>query len=308
MKYLCLIVAIMVVLCCFAGCAPSDAPIDVPYMDLPYETVLVGSVNDNSPVPLMGEPIWSGSSFQNDTAAREMTVTLFGESYTGSYDSSRNELWTSFVADYYECENGFSFAVESGTTRLVYLFAHAAYAPESALLPDVENAQEYALELAKERAAQLIEIEKYDIVLKTEPATVTIGDVQYEYCYYHVMLAKKVNGFSSMEYVSFKISSKGMVATYTAGERPGTFDTCNNVDCNVETINISTDYTMRKAGAPLSYYCREITYKDQKYVLTPTGEHGVYSKVSVEWEHSKSGEINIGNGNTFTKFGEKAVK
>lgn len=184
----------------------------------------------------------------------------------------------------------------------MYLFSHSAYL-EASQKTNIENAQEYAISYAKECAAQLIEIDKYDMILETDSPTTSMGDTSF----YYVMFLKKVNGFNSMEYISFKMSSKGVLATYTAGERPGTFDGCQNADCTAEMVDASVNYEMSKKGAPFSYYCDEVEFKNQKFVLTPSGEYGVYSKITVQWEHSKTEAIDQSGVMVFTKFGERTL-
>lgn len=289
----------VLIFCCFAAsCSPVD-----PLPSAPYETTVVDAANSEN-LKISGSPIWSGSSFQDQDAEKSISVNFLEESYTGNYKQSQIELWTSFTADYYESEAGVSFAIERGTQRMVYLHIYEAFSNQAMLLPDVENAREGAISYAKEHAAALIDIDEYEMTVEEE--VYTSGEVSCTF--YYVMFAKKVNEFLSMEYISFKISSKGQLATYTAGERPGTFKEGAFAECVTETVDESIWAAMNREGNEFSYRCKSIKQtRTPKFVLTPGGEYGVFSSISVEWEHNKKNKSEMGGYSVFTHFGEKSV-
>lgn len=82
-----LLIVLTISLC---ACSPANSePLEVPYIDIHYETVVVGGgSNSNSPIRLSGQSIWDNSSWQNEKALPEMTVSLFGETYIGKYQES----------------------------------------------------------------------------------------------------------------------------------------------------------------------------------------------------------------------------
>lgn len=294
-----------VAFCFLCGCAPADPePLEVPYMDIPYKTVAEGAFNDISPVePATVASPWVGSSFQNENALPEKTITFLGETYEGTYDRSYIDTYTSFTADYYDSDSAISFAVETGTDRIVSWQYMGVYSSLHIQKPDLENAEEFAVSYAREHAATVIDLARYEMSVSTDPPNVKVDNITF----YYITFEKKVNGFSSMDYISYKISSKGTLATYTAGERPGTFDGCENPDCTEEMIETSVKYEMSLQAAPISYYCKDVEYEWRLYVMRPDGQYGVYSRIDVYWQHSKSLEVSKSAERVFTKFGDRAL-
>lgn len=289
--------------CFLCGCAPADPePLDVPYIDIPYKTVAEGAFNDGFTAvePATMPTIWGGCSVPNEDALPKKTITFLGETFEGVYDRSYIDEHTSFIADYYDSDTAISFAIETGTDRIVSWQYIGVYTKWHTEKPDLENAEEFAISYAREHAATVIDLDQYEMSVSTDPPNVKVDNVTF----YYVTFEKKVNGFSSTDYISYKISSKGTLATYTAGERPGTFDGCENPDCTEKMIQTSAQYEMSLQGAPLSYYCKEIDYKWYLYLKLPDGQHGVYTRADVYWQHSKSLEVGKSAEMLFTKFGE----
>ncbi len=289
------------------GCSAAvDEPIVVPDMDIPFEMYSAGGFNHYCPVKILSEKrIESGGSsyFINEAAAPEKTVTVFGKTYTGRYDESIKFHWTSFVADYYYAEEGVSFAVETGTDRVVELLFFDAFSEEHDQMPELENQEELVVAYARELAATLENLERYEMFVMHD----TEGAVEGKPTYYYVSFRKMINGMRSMEFLSFKISSKGVMAMFTAGERRETFDKLDSTELTPENVDTCVQYTASKSGASCSYYCKGIKYDDQVVILTPQGEYGVVSTFTVDWEHSKTKETCQGIYRLFSKYGDRSV-
>ena len=105
------------------------------------------------------------------------------------------------------------------------------------MLPDIENHETECLRIAKEAAAQFINVDDYEIV-KDEPFeyTKTIEGKDYSLIRYSYTFIKKIDGINTNDRVIIKVNSKGLVQTIHIG-RINEFDKYKDYEVPMEKCN-----------------------------------------------------------------------
>ena len=156
-------------------------------------------------------------------------VSFNGETYTSEkYDYTENDYkyGSAMKRDYYYAGNGVSFAVESGTDRLVYFHQSFDIREETA------NGETPPLTIAQEIAKQYLgDLSSYDTKREFLYVSENGEDYATKYTY-----TKSVQGYSTTDFLSVTVTNSGKIESFSAGQI-GAFDSIEKI--NTEKVEES---------------------------------------------------------------------
>ena len=277
------LVMILLLSFCMTSCASEHF---VAYEE--YRSYNAGTTGNQFGIPMPAEiDYWQGGdSFDKEDMA-EQSCSVLGTQYVGSYSGSKNGQRRSYVTDYYDDEeSGVEFGLRSDTGELVYVnFMNSNFWDVIESLPDVEDPYKTALSLGTELAEEIVgDLTEYTL-FPEEPYT------NSRHTEYSITFAKKIQEYWSYDYITVRVSSKGMVMSATAGEI-GSFDhvTVNFDESAVEqSILERIDSIYQNSGVTVSR--NEIS--KHRVVLTPEGEVGIFTEA---WSYLTSDDADEETG------------
>ena len=265
------------------------------------ETYIISGTNSNSLQAVASENVWQSSYFSNSNVSKELQINIFGKSYFGQYEKSITRKATSYVTNYYRDGNGVEFGVMEGTNQLVYLnLMTPEYFDTEPYLQDVASPEAFAISCAKELATDVIEIADYEMSVSSYHSNVGENG---GYDSYLVTFAKIVKGFYSADYVTFRITAKGHLASFVAGEI-GAFDDFPHIESLDDSIKVSINMAIAMAEKQSAKVIENTQIDKQRLVRLPDGEYAIYSQISSVWKHENEKSRYSSGIDVITKIGE----
>lgn len=232
---------------------------------------------------------WQGSYFTKEKM-KDKTCTIGGVSYTSSYSKSIISLGDSYTTDIYKNENYFEFDFRSDTGELVgYQLTNQAFYDTEPYLPDVSNPQETAIAMATNIASEYINIEEYTRIDKEPSLRYYEKDgTTYEMAYYKVLFVKEIHGFVSTDFIQVNVTSKGHLVSVSMGDLHAFDDIV--LDFDVNKLNQSISEKIQAINTEKNYTLKEMHIEEQKIMLTPDQDVGVYSVVTFDFTYPSGDE------------------
>ena len=157
------------------------------------------------------------------------TIAFNGKDYTSTrYMNTENDYryGAAIKRDYYYARDGVSFAVESGTDRLVYFHQSLDIREETA------NGETPPLTIAQEIAKQYLgDLSSYDTKREFLYVSENGEDYATKYTY-----TKSVQGYSTTDFLSVTVTNSGKIESFSAGQI-GAFDSIEKI--NTEKVEES---------------------------------------------------------------------
>ncbi len=135
-----------------------------------------------------------------------------GQIYMGTYQETFYAATSSRAADQYRTEDDCRFALkEGGALQSINFYTRDGWREEQDALPELENAEQYAIQEAERIAKQYIEnLEDYQrIVTLTET---------YSHNYYNVRYVRMFGQYESSDRVEVNITTKGRLYSVKIGD------------------------------------------------------------------------------------------
>lgn len=233
---------------------------------------------------------WDGLYFQTD-CPKELSRSILGETYYGTYRDSTYEKLDSYVTDIYECESGEEFGVRHDTGEPVYLnLMTADFFETEPLLDDVPDAEEAAIALAKETARQFLpDYDEYEMTVDEPKPYVNDKDGQeYRMTFYFINFIRIAAGYNSSDFMTVKVTSKGHLASLIVGDT-GAFSG-KELSIDKAKVDKSIEKKVEDVYAATPYELLSNKIDDQKLVVTKDGKAAVYSEVSVSISETSGNE------------------
>lgn len=234
---------------------------------------------------------WNGTSFQSDSAKKEMTVEFQGKTYTGSYKYSYYDIYNSFATDYYDGGDGLEFGINAVNGKLVYInLKTLSFFKEEPLLPEKPRIEDESAEIAKEVASQFADISDFEVsseVMPFQPDEIQATTMSfYTYTYWKI-----VNGERSSDYVTIQVTSKGNIASVLVGD----IDAFEGEALQQAKVykNIDVDETVLDVMKKITKNLNSPTCKVEEkcYSVTPDGELVVVVRASCSFYDKIDGEL-----------------
>lgn len=209
-------------------------------------------------------------SFEDETAAATKTVTYNGVEFSAKYLYSRCVSPTSFYKDFYLAKAegaGLMWFYYNGVTdELIGMFPHSldTFKATEEALPEIDASEETLAEIARQYAAEYVDIDAYTLVDSQEVLISDVGIRGYFYTF-----SRLINGQESMDCVELEISPKGQLSELILGDI-GIFTQEHEetlavfADANIDDLiadTIPEDSTL---------YIEEIEHL--RYAVTPEGQ------------------------------------
>ncbi len=185
------------------------------------------------PVASRSERLWADDRFVSDLAAPQMTVSFDGTEYTGSYTSSGFD-YCSYTTDFYECEDGVTFGVRTGTNELVYLnLATPEFMSAAAAEGSVVDGERYT---AAWKIIKKLHVDTHYYVADEESPV----DGLYEITAYHGFCGVKTSSF-----ITVRVTAAGKFAMFRIGD-PDAYSVIHDTIGFVEE-SFDVDYFVNEA-------------------------------------------------------------
>lgn len=159
-------------------------------------------------------------SFEDETAAATKTVTYNGVEFSAKYLYSRCVSPTSFYKDFYmakaEGAGRMWFYYNGVTDELIGMFPYSldTFQTAEAALPEINASEETLAEIARQYAADYVDIDDYTLVDSyVRQINKDEGLVGYRYTF-----SRMINGQESMDCVELEISPKGQLSELILGD------------------------------------------------------------------------------------------
>lgn len=235
---------------------------------------------------------WNGIGFQSDSAKKEMTVEFQGKTYTGSYSCSYYDTYNSFATDYYDGEDGLEFGINAVNGKLVYInLKTLSFFEEEPLLPEKPGIEDESAEIAKEVAAQFVDISEYEFVSSYVTPYQPDEGQEPSMSFYTYTYWKIINGERSSAYVTVQVTSKGNIASVVVGDTDafeGEALQQAKAYKNIDVDGIVLDM-MKKITKDLnSPTCKVM---EKYYSVTPDGELVVAVRAKCNYNEKIDGEL-----------------
>lgn len=255
-----------------------------------YQSIIADTVNGGvsiGPAEIrLGESSFYNEEYKENVS--DATCQFGGKSYTGSY--KRTEALSrlaAFDVDIYSTEDKIEFGLHEETGELVYInFMSPSFFDAEPYLPDVSNPDAFAEEIGTKMASEYIDLSEYDRYPTSMYTRSREKDGKtYEIKYYFIVFARKIGGYFSSDYISFKISSKGQVAAMVLGDI-GVFD---GVECDVEkdlvdrSIHAKIDSVLKAKYT--AFKIKETSIDGQRIFIDSNGYICISNEVIVYFEH-----------------------
>ncbi len=283
---------------CFVGCDSENNAKDYDK----YTSLVAGIVNDGYGTDLEVD-FWYGSDFKKENM-EDKTCVVNGVSYSGSYKESTIDFGNSYITDIYKDEKYIEFGLRSDTEELIYLnLKNAEFFATEPYLPDVSNPQEIAIKIATEIAGEYIHVAEYTRI-DDDPSILhkERDGVTYELATYYVTFAKKVNGYLSSDYIVVGVTSKGHLASIRMGDI-NAFEGVT-LDFDADAMNQSISDKIVSAYQEKNIGVQNMQIEDQKIVVSPNGDVGMYSYVTFDMIYPSDDTIGTAI-EIFTSLGRK---
>ncbi len=299
--FLIFLVLIILLSMCMLSCNPSEGP----RFSLKTNTYIADSTNIDSPAAIQNDSPWSTSHFQNPNAPKEKTTMLYDQEYSGTYTYSAHELYTSFATDYYRTDDGLIFGIHSvkGTLVMANVMNKDFFKTEP-YLPDLENAEEYAIAYATEIAASYIDLTNYTCEVIFYDDQLSQNEPPLDW--YYVSFTKYVNGWRTMDCITIRITAKGHFASFLAQDIE-VFDNFSHPDCNKDTINSEIEMLLTQMSERSGVTFTSYKLDNQFLALTPNNTYALCSEVFVFWKPQDSEEYSAGY-TLVSEFGTKETQ
>ena len=270
-KYIAILLSLLFVFC-FASCNLEK--------NQQYTSLIADSANDEYSIKAEVD-YWTGTYFIKEYMV-DKSILVLGNTYTGSYRDSIVDKLNSYTTDIYYDENHIEFGLREDTGELVYInLMNAEFFDTQPYLPDVNEPYETAISLTKKIAGIYLDnIEDYTQLIEEPRIRYEERDgVTYQITYYTVTFARQINGYFSSDYISVKVTSKGTLASIMMGDINAFSDTkidFKNTDLE-QSISQKIESTYKNSELKIN----KTNIKDQKIVLTPNGDIGIYSDIVI---------------------------
>jgi hypothetical protein len=158
--------------------------------------------------------VWKGSYFDRDAAPKTKTVQALGETYTGTYRHSLNDVYCSYTTDYYETQDGVFFEVRADTGDLVLLnLMTLDFIEENKNILPSPNAEAYARSYAETVAKDYIDLSEYERMDEAPKYINSIGGY-----FYTTTFARKIDGLYTSDYIAVRVASTGKLVSISMGD------------------------------------------------------------------------------------------
>ena len=236
----------------------------------PVELNVDGSIYDGNTYGLPEMWMDGYPSFKDETAAATKTVTYNGVEFSAEYDFSRCVGPTSFHKNFYygkSEEAGVMYFYYNGVTdELIGIFPHPLNTFKAAeeVLPEIDTSKEALEALARQYAADYVDIDDYTLVGTREETRSGTGLWGYYFNF-----SRLINGRESMDCVEVRISPKGQLSELILGDI-GKF-----TQAHEETLAVFADADIDALIADTipedsTLYIQEVKYL--RYAITPEGQ------------------------------------
>ena len=208
-------------------------------------------------------------SFKDETAAATKTVTYNGVEFSAEYGFSRCVSPTSFYKDFY-----YAKAEDAGLTTFTYYGVTDeligvcprsldTFWPAEEALPEIDASEEALAEIARQYAADYVDIDAYTLVDSQE----MLRDSSIRGYFY--TFSRMINGQESMDCIELEVSPKGQLSDLMLGDI-GIF-----TQEHEETLAVFADADIDALIADTipedsTLYIEEIVHL--RYAVTPEGQ------------------------------------
>ena len=297
-KMITIVLSAVLVGLCLSSCKSENSS-----KDYDKYTSLIADVTNDGYGTDVELDCWQGTYFQKDNM-EDKTCVFNGVSYSCSYRKSINELGNSYITDFYYGENYIEFGFRSDTGELNFIsLTDADYYDTEPYLPDISNPEENAVDIATEMASKYVNINDY-IRIDREPLVYQKdkNGVTYEVVSYPITFVKKVIGYLSSDYIYVCVNSKGHLVAMKMGDI-GALDSVT-LDFDTTMLNQSITEKIESDYAERNLSVSNVQIEDQKIMLSPNGDVGMYSKVTFDFTYPNGGGFGTAL-QVFTTLGRK---
>ncbi len=238
---------------------------------------------------------WSGTKSKRDNAEKNKTVMHKDIEFKGEYKNSYIRYNNWYVTDTYKTDDNKTFYLRADNGKFLgYFDASQEFDRKESCLKAKNNSYDAAKKLAREIAAEYVDISQYDMREETPSEYSLITDKEEKTTIYTFEFVKQVAGFDTSDTVYIQVSAKGQVRTLKISNT-GEFDKINNFTVNIETLNKSIKEKMLVLYGEYSSYNYVIT--EQTLTYTPENNVAIVSLIEVT---VNTGETTIDSGIVLT--------
>ena len=283
---------IMLVMLCLSmliGCEENKEFVENTYISY------VTNMSNDGLLKAVDKDWWSGIESKRDNAEENKTVIHKDIEFKGEYKNSyiRNNNW--YVTDVYKTDDNKTFYLRADNGEFLgYFDISQEFDRKESTLKERNNPHNDAEKLAREIAAEYVDISKYDMREETPSEYSLITDKEEKTTIYTFEFVKQMAGFDTSDTVYIQVSAKGQVRTLKISNT-GEFDKINNLTVNMEKLNNSIKEKMLALYGDYSSYNYEVT--EQTLTYTPENNLAIVSLVEVT---VNTGETTIDSGIVLT--------
>ncbi len=226
-----------------------------------YSSFIASQASDQNIKIKIEDDFYEGERFFEKNFMFNKSCIFNGIKYTGTYEESRYGSTSSYVSDCYYTEDQIIFNLNSDTEEIVYInFSNADFIKTEPYLPEIEDAQKVAQDIAKGIAEQYIS--NLDVYMRTEEEPSTSyykkDEIDYPLTYYKTTYMRIVDEIDTSDCIDIIISSKGHIVSVNLND-VNVFKR-NKID--VDKLNIDKDLLAESIKSKL-----ETAYQDANCTL-----------------------------------------
>jgi len=225
--------------------------------------------------------LWSSENqtrHENKSAAKELTITINGQTLTGKYKHSLVRKPNNYVSDFYETDDGYRFTVNANTGELVNCWLITAKEEKDLDLP--VKSEEELRTIAENIAKQYINVNEYTVKLEIKEYA---PDSNHLFDIYNFTFQRYINNIKTTDYVIISVSDKGILRQFSS-LMLGKMAKVSLDGFDAETAEAVVKDKVNTVYRNYDSY--EI--KDQTAVLLQDGSPAMLYKVSVKKEYNNS--------------------
>lgn len=244
--------------------------------DTSYESYVTSVSNGEAGISTIGT-LWPAPDLAYDKSQKgtSNSCEFMGRHYTGEYSSSTPKMFTPEIYNAYMTSDGIVFYLDRETNALRILdLKNDDFYDAERHLEDVDDPEGTAIAVATEIAERYIRPSDYE---RTVERKIYSEGTEEECDTYSVYFKKYIQGYSTSECFTVRVTSKGTVSV-VLWDCLGGFDDIS-VEIDKQKVNSSVMARIEEEYSKTSYTVLQAEIASQILARTQADDAGIYSEV-----------------------------